>query len=93
MFIIAVIMILTITAIMLSPKLRAKLMKRQVKTMKYFAEDTKDNLTDLANAQADVMEESKDSLKKMADINANVNKDAVEKTTAAISKGIKKNNK
>lgn len=75
---------------MFSPKLRAKMMKKNIEAAKYLAEDSKGDVADIANSLADMADESKDSLKKMADVGASASHDAVSSTTEAIASGIKK---
>ena len=92
---IGIVFIFTI-ATMISPKLRGKMMSRQVKALKHMTDYSKDDFEAInkniseANIKAtnNIINEYEDSLKETATKKANINKDAITITTKAIMEGI-----
>lgn len=80
---------------LVSPKFRGKMMSRQIKSLKYMTEYSKDDLTDLGeasiNINSSILNNNEDKLKNIADKTANISKDAITTTVSAIKKGIKDN--
>ena len=74
-----------------SPKARSKMMKRQMKTLKYMMEDNQDILTDLSksalNVQHDILTKNEDALKNIATKQANINKEGIKIKSEAIKDG------
>ena len=85
-------------AMILSPKLRSKMMKHQIKATKYMMEDSQEELSDIAAVSSNiaiksrkkVLEENEELLTEMATRNASINKEGVEITARAIKKGLSK---
>ncbi|MBR2577990.1 MAG: zinc ribbon domain-containing protein [Erysipelotrichaceae bacterium] len=83
-------------AMIFSPKLRGKMMSRQIKSLRYMAEYAKEDLektvSDLSeasiNARSRVLDENEDKLKDIADRSADISKDAITTTVSAVKKGI-----
>lgn len=81
---------------MFSPKLRGKMMSKQIKSLKYMMDDSKDDLTDIATTSGDVMvnaskkiiDNNEDDLKDLVTKSANISKEGIETTVRAIRKGI-----
>lgn len=79
-----------------SPKLRAKMMGKQIKATKYMMDENKENLTDITTTAGNIfvqsgeniLDENEDTLKDMATRTANISKDGIEITARAIRKGI-----
>ncbi len=95
--VIFVLMFAFIIGFIFSPKLRGKMMSRQVKSLKYMADYSKDDLESAmttlgnvsVNTRSKIINENEDKLKEMADKTANISKDAITTTVGAIKKGIK----
>ena len=87
--------IIFLILMMFSPKLRAKMMGQQVKSMKYMLDENKDNLTDIATttggiaAQSfnNIINENEDALRNSTNKVSDIAAPAIEKTTRAIKKG------
>lgn len=81
-------------AMILSPKLRGKMMSKQMKSLKYMMEDSEEILTDLSksaiNVQKNILDENEDTLKDIATKKANISKKGIETTVRAIKKGLDK---
>ena len=85
-------------AMILSSKLRSKMMKHQIKATKYMMEDSKEELSDIAAVSSNiaiksrkkVLDENEELLTEMATRNASINKEGVEITARAIKKGLSK---
>lgn len=79
-----------------SPKLRGKLMSRQVKAFKHMTDYSKKDFEDInynvadasMNANKRLMEDNYDDLEDMASMNANINKDAIYIKSKAIKDGL-----
>ena len=79
-----------------SPKLRGKLMSRQVKTLKHMTDYSKKDFEDInynvadasMNANKRLMDDNYDDLEDMASMNANINKDAIYIKSKAIKDGL-----
>lgn len=102
LFVIVPLFILTIfvlaIAMAVSPKLRGKLMSRQIKATKYMFDESKDDLTDIgttvgnvaANTYKNIIDANEDNLRETFTKQANMSKDAIETTVRAIKDGITK---
>ena len=94
-FILSICIFIFVFIMFLSPKSRAKMMSKQLKTMKhmvdYSKEDLEDLMTDLggisANAQNNIVTENEDVLRNAVNKTVDINKDAIEKTVGAIRNG------
>ena len=79
-------------AMILSPKLRGKMLSRQVKSLKYMMDESKDDLEDLAktsiNTSNKILGDNEEVLKDISTKYAEINKDAIETTAKAIKKGL-----
>ena len=83
-------------ALMISPKLRGKLMSRQIKatkhTMDYSKEDLKDILSTSAdigiNAEKEILDNNEETMEDNVTRKANINKKGIEITTNAIKEGL-----
>ena len=79
-----------------SPKLRGKLMSRQVKTLKHMTDYSKKDFEDInynvadasMNANKRLMDDNYDDLEDMVSMNANINKDAIYIKSKAIKDGL-----
>lgn len=79
-----------------SPKLRGKLMSRQVKALNHMTDYSKKDFEDInynvadasMNANKRLMEDNYDDLEDMASMNANINKDAIYIKSKAIKDGL-----
>lgn len=85
-------------AMILSPKLRGKLMSRQFKAVKYIMDESKNDLTDImttagnvaVNSSKSILDQNEDTLKDMSTRTANIGKEGIEITTRAIKNGLTK---
>ena len=85
-----------VIALMFSPKLKSKMMGRQLKATKQILDDNKETIKDIHNLQADILVESTDNIldKHEKTIKKNVNKLAdiseypIEKAGNALKKGL-----
>lgn len=85
-------------AMILSPKLRGKMMSRQIKAAKYMLDESKNDLTDMietggdifVNASKNILDEHESNLKNIVTKSADVTKDGIETTVRAIKDGITK---
>lgn len=83
-------------ALMISPKLRGKLMSRQIKAtkhmMNYSKEDLKDILSTSAdigiNAEKEILDNNEETMEDNVTRKANINKKGIEITTNAIKEGL-----
>lgn len=102
LFIIVPIFIISVFVFMIamaiSPKLRGKLMSRQIKATKYMFDEAKDDLQDIGttlgnvsvNTYKNIIDNNEDNLKETLSKQANISKDAIETTVRAIKDGITK---
>ena len=85
-------------AMILSPKLRGRMMSRQIKATKYMLDESKNDLTDMietggdifVNASKNILDEHEANLKNIVTKSADVTKDGIETTVRAIKDGITK---
>lgn len=92
---IAITFIFTI-ALIFSPKLRGKMMSKQIKATKHMLDYTKDDLQDLMTTSATmgidtektILDKNEDTLRKNVIRKANINKEGIEITTKAIKDGL-----
>jgi uncharacterized protein with PIN domain len=81
---------------MFSPKLRGKFLGKQIKAIKYMAENSKDDLTDIAtnlgevsiNSSKNIIDRNEDKLRDISTKNAEINSKGVEIYAKAIKKGL-----
>lgn len=86
---------------MFSPRLRAKMMGKQVKAAKYMMEENKDDLTDILTAAGDIavksgkniLDVNEGALTDMATKSANISKEGIEISARAIKKGFTEEDK
>ena len=79
-------------AMIISPKLRGKIMSRQIKATKYMMDNSKEDLESIGttagnvsvNVRKNVLDANEDVMRDMATREANINKEAVETTARAI---------
>lgn len=75
-----------------SPKLRSKMLKKQMKTLQYMVEDSEDIMSNLTkstlNIQKNILTENKEALKEIATTNANIRKEGIKITSKAIKEGL-----
>ena len=94
MFIIVPIFIVYGFITVFSPKLRGKMMSKEVKALNVMLENSKDELAALSktatNLQKEILEENEEDLTDIATTKANINKEAIEVTAEAIKKGLSK---
>lgn len=82
----------------IGPKLRGKMMSKQIEATKYMINESKDALEDIAKTASDVyinsskniLDNHGDTLKEMATKRANINAEGIEITTRAIKDGLTK---
>ncbi len=94
--IIAIAIIIFTFVMIFSPKLRGKMMSRQIKGVKYMMDESKDDLTNIATTAGDIaaktqkniLDQNEDILRDVATRKANVHKDAIETTVRAIKDGL-----
>lgn len=92
---IAITFIFTI-ALIFSPKLRGKMMSKQIKATKHMLDYTKDDLQDLMTTSATmgidtektILDKNEDTLRKNVIRKASINKEGIEITTKAIKDGL-----
>lgn len=83
-------------AMMLSPKLRGKVMSKQLKATKYMMDESKNDLTDIAtiagnvaiNSRKNILDENEETLRDMNTRGTNINKEGIEITARAIKDGL-----
>lgn len=86
-------------AMILSPKLRGKMMSRQIKSMKYMIDESKDTIEDIATSMGDIsvnsskkiIDNHEDDLKNIVNKSANIMEAGIETTVRAIKKGLTTN--
>lgn len=96
MFILFLLIFVSCVIMIVSPKMRAKWMGRQVKATKYMLEETKDDFTDIAtmsssiaiNSKKKVLDNNEDVLRDMASKEASINKEKVKVMTRAVKEGL-----
>lgn len=97
--VIFVLMFVFIISMIFSPKLRGKMMSRQIKSLKYMADYSKDDIESAmttlgnvsVNTKSNIINENEYKIKDIMDKSANMSKDAITTTVSAIKKGIKDN--
>lgn len=83
-------------ALMISPKLRGKLMSRQIKTTKHMMDYSKEDLKDILstsadigiNAEKEILDNNEETMEDNVTRKANINKKGIEITTNAIKEGL-----
>lgn len=83
-------------ALMVSPKLRGKLMSRQIKATKHMMDYSKENLKDILstsadigiNAEKEILDNNEETMMENATRKANINKKGIEITANAIKEGL-----
>lgn len=103
LFIIVPIFILIIfvfvIATILSPKLRGKIMSRQIKATKYMMESAKEDFTEMgtiagdisAKTKKNILDENEELLKDLEIRSANIEKEGIRTKAQAIKEGFSKN--
>ncbi len=84
---------------MISPKLRGKLMSRQVKATRYMMEEAKDDLKEMGTMAGDIqvqtkkniLDQNEDVLKEIEKRSANIKKEGIEIKMRAIKDGFSQN--
>ena len=85
-----------VIALMISPKLRGKLMSKQIKAAKHMMDYSKEDLKDLLstsadigiNAEKEILDNNEETMKDNVIRKANINKKGIEITTNAIKEGL-----
>lgn len=85
-------------ALMVSPKLRGKLMSRQIKATKHMMDYSKEDLKDILstsadigiNAEKEILDNNEETMEDNVTRKANINKKGIEITTNAIKEGLTK---
>ena len=81
-------------ALLLSPKLRGKMMARQMKSLKHMVEMSQEDLSDLSGSMLETSKKfinnNEEKLKYLSKKNAEINASGVEITARAIKKGFGK---
>ncbi len=83
-------------ALMVSPKLRGKLMSRQIKATKHMMDYSKEDLKDILSTSADIginvekeiLDNNEETMRENATRKANINKKGIEITANAIKEGL-----
>ena len=83
-------------ALMVSPKLRGKLMSRQIKATKHMMDYSKEDLKDILstsadigiNAEKEILDNNEETMRENATRKANINKKGIEITANAIKEGL-----
>lgn len=83
-------------ALMVSPKLRGKLMSRQIKATKHMMDYSKEDLKDILstsadigiNAEKEIIDNNEETMMENATRKANINKKGIEITANAIKEGL-----
>lgn len=83
-------------ALMVSPKLRGKLMSRQIKATKHMMDYSKEDLKDILstsanigiNAEKEILDNNEETMMENATRKANINKKGIEITANAIKEGL-----
>lgn len=83
-------------ALMISPKLRGKLMSRQIKAAKHMMDYSKEDLKDILstsadigiNAEKEILDNNEETMMENATRKANINKKGIEITANAIKEGL-----
>lgn len=83
-------------ALMVSPKLRGKLMSRQIKATKHMMDYSKEDLKDILstsadigiNAEKEILDNNEETMKDNVIRKANINKKGIEITANAIKEGL-----
>ena len=83
-------------ALMVSPKLRGKLMSRQIKATKHMMDYSKEDLKDILstsadigiNAEKEILDNNEETMMENATRTANINKKGIEITANAIKEGL-----
>lgn len=78
-----------------SPKLRAKMIKRQIRATKYMMEESQKDLEDLSsivaqtsiNSQKKILDKNEDVIRDVSVRNANIEAEAIEEKAKALKKG------
>lgn len=98
-YIVPILIAITFTftiALIFSPKLRGKMMSKQIKATKHMLDYTKDDLQDLMTTSATmgidtektILDKNEDTLRNNVIRKANINKEGIEITTKAIKDGL-----
>jgi len=97
-----VVLVVTIIAVLLiwfvtfNPKLRAKIMGRQIKSMKYMLDENEEMLTELSKKGANInikskkhiLDENEEMLTELSKKGANISKEGIKITASALKEGL-----
>lgn len=94
--IIVVVIFIFVFSIMISPKLRAKFMSRQIKSLKYMTDFSKEDLENISsnlgevsiNSTKNILDKNEDKIKDITEKTAEMSSIKVEKIARAIKKGL-----
>lgn len=87
-------------AMTFNPKLRGKMMSKNIKAMKHMTDISRDDLEDIytqfgemgVNVKGNIINNNEETLRNIANKEANINKEAVKTTFGAIKEGLSGNN-
>ena len=84
-------------AMIVSPKLRGKIMSRQFKSMRYMMDESKDDLAKMSSTGVEikkkVLDENQDALTDIAEKEANIRSVGIKSAAKAIKEGLTENDK
>ena len=84
-----------VIAMIISPKLRGKMMSRQFKSMRYMMEESKDDFSKIGNSLIDVkkniLDQNEDALTDMANKEAKIKSVGIKSAAKAIKEGLTEN--
>ncbi len=88
------IVFIIVVAMLISPKLRGKMMARQVKSMKYMLDESKEDLENMGktaiNVKKNIVGDNEESLKEISEKEGDIAAIGIEKKVRAIKKGLLK---
>lgn len=90
--IVAVLIFVFVILSLFFPRFRAKMLSRNVKSLKYMTDYTKDDISDIANNTIEsahrIYKNNEETLRNINNMKASIKKDAIEATVRSIKKGI-----
>ena len=94
--IIAILIFVLTFVLIFSPKARGKMMSKNIKSMRYMLDESKEDIehlsTNMINSTKNIVDKSKDDIESISENMANATKSGVETTTRAIKKGLTEEN-
>ena len=94
-FVVAICIFIISFSIFISPKFRAKIMKKQIESTKYMLEESKDSIKDVANLginiKENILNENEDSLKNMSKKEAEIAGEKIKIYASSIKEGLSQN--